>query len=79
VQWPLHLIGALPDLSFRGGTPERRALIRIHHRDAIGRATYLDEMKRRFNNRKNPLLFRATMPRLIHSDNLEYKELAKAA
>jgi hypothetical protein len=37
VQWQLRLIGALPDLSFRGGTPERRALIRIHHRDAIGR------------------------------------------
>jgi hypothetical protein len=34
----------------------------------------------RFDNRKNPLLFRDTMLRLIHSENLEYEELtAKAA
>jgi hypothetical protein len=31
------------------------------------------------NNRKNPFLFRDTMLKLIHSDNLEYKELTKAA
>jgi transposase-like protein len=40
---------------------------------------YLDEMTWRFNNRKNPFLFRDTMLRLIHSENLEYKELTKAA
>jgi hypothetical protein len=39
----------------------------------------LDEMTWRFNNRKNPYLFRDTMLKLIHSDNLEYKELTKAA
>jgi hypothetical protein len=34
----------------------------------------------RFNNRKNPFLFRNTMLRLIDSENLEYKQLtAKAA
>jgi hypothetical protein len=33
----------------------------------------------RFNNRKNSFLFRDTMLKLIHSDNLEYKELTKAA
>jgi len=38
-------------------------------------AAYLDEMTWRFNNRRNPYLFRDTMLRLIHSDNLEYKEL----
>jgi hypothetical protein len=32
-----------------------------------------------FNNRKNPYLFRDTMLKLIHSENLEYKELTKAA
>ncbi len=42
-------------------------------------AAYLDEMTWRFDNRKNPYLFRDTMLRLIHSDNLEYKELTKAA
>ncbi len=44
----------------------------------IGRPT-LTEMTWRFNNRKNPFLFRDTMLKLIHSDNLEYKELTKAA
>ncbi len=33
----------------------------------------------RFNNRKKPFLFRDTMLKLIHSDNLEYKELTRAA
>ena len=42
-------------------------------------AAYLDEMTWRFNNRKNPFLFRDTMLKPIHSDNLEYKELTKAA
>jgi hypothetical protein len=36
---------------------------------------YLDEMTWRFDNRKKPFLFRDAMLRLIHSDNLEYKEL----
>ncbi len=40
---------------------------------------YLDEMTWRFNNRKNPFLFWDTMLKLIHSENLEYKELTKAA
>jgi transposase-like protein len=42
-------------------------------------SAYLDEMTWRFNNRKNPFLFRDTMLKLIHSENLEYKELVKAA
>jgi transposase-like protein len=36
---------------------------------------YLDEMCFRFNNRKNPYLFRDTMLKLIGSPNLEYKQL----
>jgi transposase-like protein len=36
---------------------------------------YLDEMCFRFNNRKNPYLFRDTIIKLIQSPNLEYKEL----
>ena len=36
---------------------------------------YLDEMCFRFNNRKNPFLFRDTMLKLIDSPNLEYKDL----
>jgi transposase-like protein len=36
---------------------------------------YLDEMCFRFNNRKNPYLFRDTMLKLIASHNVEYKQL----
>jgi len=38
-------------------------------------ASYLDEMVFRFNNRKNPYLFRDTLIKLILSPNLEYKKL----
>jgi transposase-like protein len=41
---------------------------------------YLDEMCFRFNNRKNPFLFRDTVLKLITSPNVEYKDLtAKVA
>jgi transposase-like protein len=36
---------------------------------------YLDEMCFRFNNRKNPSLFRDTLLKLIGAPNLEYKDL----
>jgi transposase-like protein len=36
---------------------------------------YLDEMCFRFNNRKNPFLFRDTIIKLIQTPNVEYKEL----
>lgn len=42
-------------------------------------AAYLDEMTWRFNNRKNPYLFRDTMLKLISAQNVEYKELTKSA
>jgi hypothetical protein len=40
---------------------------------------YLDEMCFRFNNRKNPYLFRDTILKLIASPNLEYKKLTAVA
>jgi transposase-like protein len=40
---------------------------------------YLDEMCFRFNNRKNPYLFRDTILKLIASPNLEYKDLTAQA
>ncbi len=40
---------------------------------------YLDEMCFRFNNRKNPYLFRDTVLKLISSANLEYNKLTSAA
>ncbi len=36
---------------------------------------YLGEMSFRFNNRKNPYLFRDTIIKLIQTSNVEYKEL----
>ncbi len=36
---------------------------------------YLEEMCFRFNNRKNPSLFRNTIIKLIQTPNLEYKRL----
>src|ERR1039458_7473615 len=50
-----------------------------HHVSAKHLASYLDEMCFRFNNRKNPYLFRDTVLKLISSANLEYKELTRSA
>ncbi|HEX4007040.1 MAG TPA: IS1595 family transposase [Acidobacteriaceae bacterium] len=40
---------------------------------------YLDEMTFRFNNRKNPYMFRDTLIKLIEASALEYKKLTAAA
>jgi hypothetical protein len=39
---------------------------------------YLDEMCFRFDNRKNPFLFRDTLKRMLNAENLEFKELTAA-
>jgi transposase-like protein len=46
-----------------------------HHISAKHLASYLEEMSFRFNNRKNPYLFRDTILKLIASSNIEYKTL----
>jgi transposase-like protein len=57
----------------------KRGIIGTWHRvSAKHLPAYLDEMTWRFNNRKNPFMFRDTMLRLIHSENLEYKDLTAA-
>ncbi len=38
-------------------------------------AAYLDEMAFRWNNRRNPYLFRDTLLQLIRAENLPYAEL----
>jgi len=54
----------------------KRGIIGSWHRvSAKHLPAYLDEMTFRFNNRKNPFLFRDTMLKLITSCNLEYKNL----
>ena len=39
---------------------------------------YLDEMCFRFDNRKNPFLFRDTLLKLLQTEHLEHKELIAA-
>jgi transposase-like protein len=54
----------------------KRGIVGSWHKvDAKHLPAYLDEMCFRFNNRKNPYLFRDTIMKLIASPNLEYKEL----
>src|ERR1700731_1194155 len=74
VSWESEEIGRNPTSRKRSEKWGTRLRISAKHLPA-----YLDEMTRRFNNRKNPFLFRDTMLKLIHSDNLECKELTKAA
>ena len=40
---------------------------------------YLDEMCFRFDNRKNPYLFRDTLLKMLEAEHVEYKELTAAA
>ncbi len=54
----------------------KRGIVGTWHKvDAKHLPAYLDEMCFRFNNRKNPYLFRDTIIKLIAAANLEYKEL----
>src|SRR6266404_2396912 len=54
----------------------KRGIVGSWHKiDAKHLPAYLDEMCFRFNNRKNPYLFRDTIIKLINTPNLEYKEL----
>ena len=58
----------------------KRGIIGTWHRVSTKHlAAYLQEMTWRFNNRKNPYLFRDTMLKLIASSNLEYKKLIAVA
>ncbi len=57
----------------------KRGVVGAWHKVSVKHLpAYLQEMMWRFNNRKNPFLFRDTMLRLIASDNIEYKELIRA-
>lgn len=57
-------------------SPLKRGIVGTWHKvSAKHLLAYLDEMCFRFNNRKNPYLFRDTIVKLIASPSLEYKEL----
>jgi transposase-like protein len=54
----------------------KRSIVGAFHQiSAKHLPAYLDEFEFRFDNRKNPYLFRDTVLRLIASDKLEYKAL----
>jgi transposase-like protein len=56
----------------------KRGILGTWHRVSVKHlAAYLDEMTFRFNNRKNPYLFRDTILKLLASPNLEYKKLTE--
>ncbi len=46
-----------------------------HHLSAKHLDAYLDELEWRFNNRKNPWLFRDTLKQLLEAENLSYQRL----
>jgi thermostable 8-oxoguanine DNA glycosylase len=58
----------------------KRGIVGSWHKVSVKHLpAHLQEMTWRYNNRKNPYLFRDTLMRLIASDNLEYKALVQAA
>jgi hypothetical protein len=54
---------------------KRGAVGTWHKVDAKHLPAYLEEMCFRFNNRKNPYLFRDVRTKMIQTPNLEFKEL----
>jgi transposase-like protein len=57
----------------------KRGIIGTWHKiSAKHLQAYLDEMTWRFDNRKNPYLFRDTMMKLISAETLEYRQLVGA-
>lgn len=58
----------------------KRGIIGAWHRaGAKHLPAYVNEMTWRFNNRKNPFLFRDTIKRMLNADNLEFKELTASS
>ena len=58
----------------------KRGIIGTWHRmSAKHLQAYLDEMCFRFDNRKNPYLFRDTLLKMLEAEHVEYKTVAKAA
>jgi transposase-like protein len=57
----------------------KRGIVGTWHRvSAKHLQAYLDEMCFRFDNRKNPYLFRDTLLKLLRAEHLEYKDLIAA-
>lgn len=58
----------------------KRGIVGTWHRmSAKHLQAYLDEMCWRFDNRKNPYLFRDTLLKMLEAEHVEYKQLTSAA
>ena len=57
---------------------ERSIIGSYHHLSARHLPAYLDEMEFRYNNRRNPYLFRDTLMKLVGAKTLPYQELVAA-
>ena len=58
----------------------KRGIVGMWHRiSAKHLQAYLDEMCFRFDNRKNPYLFRDTLRKMLEAEHVEYKTLTKVA
>jgi transposase-like protein len=58
----------------------KRGIIGTWHRiSAKHLQSYLDEMCFRFDNRKNPYLFRDTLLKMLEAEHVEYRKLTQAA
>ena len=58
----------------------KRGIIGTWHRiSAKHLQAYLDEMCFRFDNRKNPYLFRDTLLKMLEAEHVEYKKLTAEA
>ena len=54
----------------------KRSIIGAYHKVSVKHLDrYLDELEFRFNNRKNPYMFRDALKMLLSDGNLEYKQL----
>lgn len=54
----------------------KRSIIGAYHKVSVKHLDrYLDELEFRFNNRRNPYIFRDALQRMVCCNNLEYKEL----
>ena len=57
----------------------KRSVVGTFHKMSVKHMDrYLEELEWRFNNRDNPHIFRDTLRRIMHTDNLTYRDLVGA-
>ena len=54
----------------------KRSIVGSFHKMSVKHMDrYLEELEWRYNNRKNPYIFRDALRRIMNTDPLEYKQL----